>query len=149
MFTRDGDACRGDDMRFDATCPQPTGQPEAVTPSSKSHHGPRNHTARLGCLFRPTSEQLEKRCFFRLELLRWMTLDTRNDASDEPARRAHFDDDDQRASCSRAARAAVWALHRLFPATIGRRPRRSPHSIFSLLRWLASLLRALARILFG
>jgi hypothetical protein len=95
MFTRDRDARRVDDMRFDATSPQPTSQPEAVTPSFKSHHGPGNHTAGLGCVVRPTSEQLEERCFVWLELLRRMTLDPRNDAGDEPAAQAHLDNHDQ------------------------------------------------------
>src|SRR5262250_3329415 len=82
-------------MRFDAMCPQPTSQPEAVTPSFKSHHNPCYRTARLGCLARPTSEQLEKRCFVRLELLRRMTLNTRNDTGDKPARQAHLNHCDQ------------------------------------------------------
>src|SRR6516164_3173134 len=150
MFARDSNARRMNDMGFDATRPQPTSQPEAVTPSFEGDHGPGDHMARLRCLVRPASEQLEQRHFVRLKLLRWMALDTRKDTSDEPARKAHLDDHDQRAILlqggegpAQVVRLRHGTLHRLFPATMVPCPRRSPHSIFGLLlRWLAELLRA-------
>ena len=53
MFTGDRDARGVDDISFDATRPQPTSQPEAVTLSFKGHPDPRNHPT--GLVARPTS----------------------------------------------------------------------------------------------
>jgi hypothetical protein len=81
----------------------------------------------------------------RLQLLVGLTLNTRNDAANKPARLAQFDDGNDRAILVQGDEGpaqslprrrpgsfgwGIAALHRLLAATKLPRPRRPPHSVF-------------------
>src|SRR5205809_6311011 len=72
----------------------------------------------------------------RLQLLARLTLNTRNNAADQPARLAHLDDGNDRAILvegdegpAQVVRLGHRALHQLGVATMVPSPRRLPHTI--------------------
>src|SRR6516164_7638315 len=97
MFTRNGNAVRVDHIGFDGVRPQPAGQPEAVAPRLERDRYPLDIAPGLLRFPAPAMQQLEQSCFVRVQLLCWMSLDSRNNAGDEPARLAHLDYCNQRA----------------------------------------------------
>jgi hypothetical protein len=96
MLPRHGDARGVDDIRFNATCPQPARQPEPVAAGLESDADAHDPTASPGRLVPPTLKQPKQSDLVGLDLLHGLALDGRYDPSDEPACLAQLNDRDER-----------------------------------------------------
>jgi hypothetical protein len=132
-------------VRLDASCLKPARQPEAVAAGFEGQRNPRNRAAGPDRLIPPAMQHGKQPFGARLQLLVRLTLNTRNDAANKPARLAQFDDGNDRAILVQGDEGpaqslprrrlgsfgwGIAALHRLLAATKLPRPRRPPHSVF-------------------
>jgi hypothetical protein len=83
-------------MGLDALCSEPARQPKAVVSSLERHGDACDPVAFLFGLRTPAAQQLEQCVLVDCEFLQRLALDTRNNATDKPARLAHLDHRDQR-----------------------------------------------------
>src|ERR1700752_4264752 len=145
MLPRYRDTRGMDHVRLDASRLKPAPQPEAVAAGFEGKRNPRNRAAGPNRLIPPAMQHGKQPFGARLQLLVRLTLNTRNDAANKPARLAQFDDGNDRAILvqgdegpaqslpRRRPGAFGWgiaALPRLLAATKFPRPRRQPHSVF-------------------
>ena len=77
-------------------CAAPARQPKAVVSGLERHGDARDPVAFLFGLRTPAAQQLEQCVLVDREFLQRLALDTRNNATDKPARLAHLDHRDQR-----------------------------------------------------
>ena len=84
-------------MRLDATRRKPARQPEAVAAGFEGNRNPRDRAAGPDRLIPPAMQQAKQPFWVRLQLLARLTLNTRNDAANQPARLAQLDDGNDRA----------------------------------------------------
>jgi hypothetical protein len=91
VLARHGDARRMDDVGFEAACPQPPSQPEAVTAGLEREGDPSDRPASLHRLVPPPLDQLQQCLLVRIELLQRVALDAGHNPSNEPAGLAHVD----------------------------------------------------------
>jgi hypothetical protein len=82
------------DVGLDALRSEPARQPEAVVPGLEGHGDACDPVAFLFGLRPPAAQNLEQGAFVDREFLQRLALDTRNNASDKPARLAHLDNRD-------------------------------------------------------
>jgi hypothetical protein len=97
MLPRHRDTRGMDHMRLNATRLEPARQPEAVAAGFKGQRNPRDRAAGLDCLIPPAMQHGKQPFWARLQLLARLTLNTRNDAANQPARLAQLDDGNNRA----------------------------------------------------
>jgi len=119
MGARHGHAGRVDDMRLDAACPQPAGQPEAVATGLVGDRDAADRPPRPRRLVPPAMQQPKQRLGVGLQLLRGLALEPGHQPGDQPARLAQLDDRDHRAiliqgdgGLPRVIRSRHGALHR-------------------------------------
>ncbi len=96
VFARHGDARRMNDVGLNAPRGEPARQPEAVVSGLEGDGDTRDPVAFLLGLRPPAAQQLQQRMLIDREFLQRLTLNTRSNASDKPARLAHLDHRDQR-----------------------------------------------------
>src|ERR1700749_4928042 len=97
MLPRYRDTRGMDHVRLDASRLKPARQPEAVAAGFEGKRNPRNRAAGPNRLIPPAMQHGKQPFGARLQLLVGLTLNTRNDAANKPARRAQFDDGNDRA----------------------------------------------------
>src|SRR5215469_8810540 len=97
MFTRHGHTRGMDHVRLDAPRRKPARQPKTVAAGFESQRNPRNIAAGFDRLIPPAMQQCKQPFWARVQLLARLTLNTRNDAADQPARLAQLDDGNDRA----------------------------------------------------
>jgi hypothetical protein len=134
-----------DHVRLDASRLKPARQPEAVAAGFEGKRNPRDRAPGPNRLIPPAMQHGKQPFGARLQLLVRLTLNTRNDAANQPARLAQFDDGNDRAILVQGDEGpaqslprrrpgsfgwGIAALHRLLAATKLPRPRRPPHSVF-------------------
>src|SRR5690348_7547620 len=86
-----------DHVRLNATRLEPARQPKAVAAGFEGHRNPRNCAAGLGRLIPPAMQHTKQPFWTWLQLLAQLTLNSRNDAANKPARLAQLDDGNDRA----------------------------------------------------
>src|SRR6201993_5286386 len=97
MLPRYRDTRGMDHVRLDASRLKPARQPEAVAAGFEGRRNPRNRAAGPNRLIPPAMQHGKQPFGARLQLLVRLTLNTRNDAANKPARLAQFDDGNDRA----------------------------------------------------
>src|ERR1700740_2448905 len=97
MLPRYRDTRGMDHVRLDTARGKPARQPEAVAAGFEGKRNPRNRAAGPNRLIPPAMQHGKQPFGARLQLLVRLTLNTRNDAANEPARLAQFDDGNDRA----------------------------------------------------
>src|SRR5215467_7071490 len=97
MFPRHGHTRGMDHVRLDPSRLQPARQPEAVAAGFEGNRNPRDRAAGPDRLIPPAMQQAKQPFWVRLQLLARLTLNTRNDAANQPARLAQLDDGNDRA----------------------------------------------------
>src|SRR5246127_4030406 len=97
MLPRYRDTRGVDHVRLDASRLEPARQPEAVAAGFEGKRNPRNRAAGPNRLIPPAIKHGKQPFWARLQLLVRLTLNTRNDAANKPARLAQFDDGNDRA----------------------------------------------------
>src|SRR6516165_2893383 len=119
MFPRYRDTRGMDHMRLDATRRKPARQPEAVAAGFEGNRNPRDRAAGPDRLIPPAMQQAKQPFWVRLQLLARLTLNTRNDAANQPARLAQLDDGNDRAILiqgDEGSAQVVWLGHRGTPS---------------------------------
>jgi hypothetical protein len=86
-----------DHVRLDASRLKPARQPEAVAAGFEGKRNPRDRAPGPNRLIPPAMQHGKQPFGARLQLLVRLTLNTRNDAANQPARLAQFDDGNDRA----------------------------------------------------
>src|SRR5580700_2557992 len=131
-YTRGMDHVRLDPARF-----KPARQPKAIAAGFESKRNPRDRAAGPARLIPPAVQHRKQPFRARLQLLARLTLNTRNDAANPPARLAQLDDGNDRAILVQGDEGPAQVVrlgHRGTPsvnaATKLPFPRRPPHSIF-------------------
>src|SRR3974390_1627063 len=76
---------------------KPARQPETVATGLEGKRNPRDRAAGPDRLIPPAMQQVKQSFWVRLQLLARLTLNTRNDAANQPARLAQLDDGNDRA----------------------------------------------------
>jgi len=84
-----------DHIGFDQLGAQPARQPEAVAARLVGDGDPVDRMARLRRFTAPTMQKLQESVAVRRELLQGITIESRHDARDQPARLAHLNHSDQ------------------------------------------------------
>src|ERR1700752_516755 len=97
MLPRYRDTRGMDHVRLDASRLKPARQPEAVAAGFEGKRNPRNRAAGPNRLIPPAMQHGKQPFGARLQLLVRLTLNTRNEAANKPARLAQFDDGNDRA----------------------------------------------------
>src|ERR1700751_1133324 len=97
MLPRYRDTRGMDHVRLDASRLKPARQPEAVAAGFEGTRNPRNRATGPNRLIPPAMQHGKQPFGARLQLLVRLTLNTRNDAANKPARLAQFDDGNDRA----------------------------------------------------
>jgi hypothetical protein len=85
-----------DHVRLNATRLEPARQPKAVAAGFEGNRDPRDCAAGLDRLIPPAMQHGKQPFWARLQLLVRLTLITRNDTAEKPARLAQFDDGNDR-----------------------------------------------------
>ena len=98
MLPRYRDTGGMDHVSLDATRRKPARQPEAVAAGFEGNRNPRDRAAGPDRLIPPAMQQAKQPFWVRLQLLARLTLNTRNDAANQPARLAQLDDGNDRAT---------------------------------------------------
>src|ERR1700732_1828068 len=126
-----------DHVRLDPTRLEPARQPKAVAAGFEGNRNPRDRAAGPDRLIPPAVQHRKQPFRARVQLLARLTLNTRNDAANQPARLAQLDDGNDRAILvegDEGPAQVVRLRHRGTPsvnaATKVPFPRRSPHSVF-------------------
>ena len=115
MFPRHGHTRGMDHVRLDTT----RLQPEAVAAGFEGNRNPRDRAAGPDRLIPPAMQQAKQPFWVRLQLLARLTLNTRNDAANQPARLAQLDDGNDRAILiqgDEGSAQVVWLGHRGTPS---------------------------------
>src|ERR1700736_1798912 len=86
MLPRDRDTQGMDHVRLYATCLKPARQPKAVAAGFEGQRNPRDSAAGPDRLIPPAMQHGKQPFWARLQLLARLTLNTRNDAANQPAR---------------------------------------------------------------
>jgi hypothetical protein len=97
MFPRNGHTRGMDHVRLYPARLEPARQPEAVAAGLECNRNPRDSAAGPDRLIPPAMQERKQPFWARLELLARLTLNTRNDAANQPARLAQLDDGNDRA----------------------------------------------------
>src|SRR6516162_7727079 len=97
MLPRYGDTRGMDHVRLYPTRLKPARQPEAVAAGFEGKRNPRDRAAGPDRLIPPAMQHGKQPFGARLQLLAWLTLNTRNYTANQPARLAHLDDANDRA----------------------------------------------------
>src|SRR5437762_1542839 len=97
MFPRNGHTRGMDDVRLDPMRLKPARQPKAVAAGLESNRNARDSAAGPDRLIPPAMQHGKQPFWARLQLLARLTLNTRNDAANQPARLAQLDDGNNRA----------------------------------------------------
>src|SRR6476660_6989683 len=97
MLPRYRDTRGMDHVRLDASRLKPARQPEAVAAGFEGKRNPRNRAAGPNRLIPPAMQHGKQPFWARLQLLVRLTLNTRNEPANKPARLAQFDDGNDRA----------------------------------------------------
>ena len=92
MLPRYRDTRGMDHVRLYSTCLKPARQPKAVAAGFEGKRNPRDSAAGPDRLIPPAMQHGKQSFWARLQLLAWLTLNTRNYAADQPARLAQLDD---------------------------------------------------------
>src|ERR1700760_3162103 len=119
MLPRYRDTRGMDHVRLDASRLKPARQPEAVAAGFEGKRNPRNRAAGPNRLIPPAMQHGKQPFGARLQLLVRLTLNTRNDAANKPARLAQFDDGNDRAILVQGDEGpaqVVWLGHRGTPS---------------------------------
>src|SRR4029077_6045655 len=135
-----------DHVRLYPTHIEPARQPEAIAAGFEGQRNPRDRAAGPDRLILPALQQGRQPFGARLQLLARLTLNTRNDAANQPARLAQLDDGNDRAILVQGDEGSAQSLPRRRPGSFGwgiaatpsvrcsdevaTFPRRPPHSIF-------------------
>src|SRR6202030_1393897 len=126
-----------DHVRLYPTHIEPARQPEAVAAGFEGKRNPRDRAAGPDRLIPPAMQHRKQPFWARVQLLARLTLNTRNDAANQPARLAQLDDGYDRAILVEGDEGPAQVVrvgHRGTPsvnaATKLPFPRRPPHSIF-------------------
>src|SRR5258705_4737513 len=137
MLPRYRDTRGMDHVRLYATCLEPTRQPKAVAAGFEGKRNPRDRAAGPDRLIPPAMQYGKQPFWAWLQLLARLTLNTRNDAANQPARLAQLDDGNDRAILVEGDEGPAQVVrlgHRGTPsvnaATKLPFPRRPPHSVF-------------------
>src|ERR1700731_2195194 len=137
MFPRNCYTRGMDHVRLYPAPSQPAPQPKAVAAGFESKRNPRDRAAGPDRLIPPAVQHRKQPFRARLQLLARLTLNTRNDAANQPARLAQLDDGNDRAILVEGDEGPAQVVrlgHRGTPsldaATKLPCPRRPPHSIF-------------------
>ena len=119
MLPRYRDTGGMDHVSLDATRRKPARQPEAVAAGFEGKRDPRDRAAGPDRLIPPAMQQAKQPFWVRLQLLARLTLNTRNDAANQPARLAQLDDGNDRAILiqgDEGSAQVVWLGHRGTPS---------------------------------
>jgi len=138
MLPRYRDTRGMDHVSLDATRRKPARQPKPVAAGFEGKRNPRDRAAGPDRLILPALQQAKQPFWARIELLARLTLNTRNDAANQPARLAHLDDGNDRAILVQGDEGPAQVVrlgHRGTP--IGYMQRRSCHVLVA--RPIASL----------
>src|SRR5438067_1057093 len=137
MLPRYRDTRGMDHVSLYSTHRKPARQPKAVAAGFEGKRNPRDRAAGPDRLVPPAMQQAKQPFWARLQFLARLTLNTRNDAANQPARLAQFDDGNDRAILVQGDEGPAQVVrlgHRGTPsldaATKLPCPRRPPHSIF-------------------
>src|SRR5580704_2162580 len=97
MLPRYRDTRGMDHVSLYSTRRKPARQPKPVAAGFEGNRNPRDRAAGPDRLILPAMQQAKQPFWVRLQLLARLTLNTRNYAANQPARRAQFDDGNDRA----------------------------------------------------
>src|SRR5580693_4186450 len=136
MFPRNRYTRRMDHVRLYPARLEPARQPEAVAAGFEGQRNPRDLFTGPDRLIPPAVQHRKQPFWARLQLLARLTLNTRNDAANQPARLAQLDDGNDRAILVEGDEGPAQVVrlgHRGTPsvnaATKLPFPRRPPHSV--------------------
>src|SRR6476661_10852057 len=119
MLPRYRDTRGMDHMRLDASRLKPARQPEAVAAGFEGKRNPRDRAPGPNRLIPPAMQHGKQPFGARLQRLVRLTLNTRNDAANQPARLAQFDDGNDRAILVQGDEGPAQSLHRRRPGSFG------------------------------
>src|SRR6478736_6467466 len=106
-----------DHVRLYPTHIEPARQPEAIAAGFEGQRNPRDRAAGPDRLIPPAVQHRKQPFRARLQLLARLTLNTRNDAANQPARLAQLDDGNDRAILVQGDEGPAQSLPRRRPGS--------------------------------